>query len=186
MKCLEFHARLDAGDLATLDADARAHAAACADCARALAHAEQLEARLFSEFGSAPLAAVPHEFTDRLMARVEETPQLRLEPAALARSAAATLAAPAVAVPALAGVALLAFAATQGFDAGRISRAVTSAAEPLARVAADVVRPLPASGAAHEVAVAGLALAGLPLLAMAIAAAWQLGNVIADRTPRAL
>ena len=186
MKCLEFHVRLDAGDLATLDAEARAHAAACADCARALAHAEQLEALLAAEFASAPLAAVPHEFTDRLMARVEATPQLRWDPAALARSAGSALAAPAIAVPALAGVALLAFAATQGFDAARISRAVTSASEPLARVAAELVRPLPTSGAAHEVAVAGLALAGLPLLAVAIAAAWQLGNAIADRTPRAL
>ena len=186
MKCLDFHVRLDAGDLATLDAEARAHASACADCARALAHAEQLEALLVAELGPAPVAAVPHEFTDRLMALVEDAPQATLEPALLARSVAATFTAPAIAVPALAGAALLGFAATLGFDPARISATVLRTAEPLARLAGDLARPLPATGTAHDLAVAGLALSAVPLLALALAAAWQLGSVIADRTPRTL
>lgn len=186
MKCLEFHARLDAGDLDTLDAAARAHAAACPACARALADAEQLEALLGEELGPTPVAAVTHEFTDRLMARIEGTPQARLEPATLARSVAAAFATPMIALPALAGAGLLAFAASAGFDPTRIAATATTAGAPVARLFVELVRPLPASGTAHDIAVTSLALAAVPLVALAVAALWQLGQAIGERAPRAL
>ncbi len=186
MKCLEFHARLDAGDLDTLDTAARAHAAASPACARALADAEQLEVLLAEELGPTPVAAASHEFTDRLMARVEDTPQARLELATLARSVAAAFATPPIALPALAGAGLLALAASAGFDRAHITAAAASAGAPIARLAADVVRPLPASGTAHDIAITSLALAAVPLVALAVAALWQLGQAIGERTPRAL
>jgi hypothetical protein len=185
MKCLEFHERHDAGDLASLERDAREHAAACPDCARALAHAAALEAALDAELGGAP-APVGAHFTERLMARVEVMPQARLAPADLARAVAISFASPPIALAGLAGAALLALSAAAGFDPVRISAATVAAAAPLARLVDDLVRPLPAAGAAHELAVAGVLLAGLPLLVLLVGAAWQLGNLIGDRAPRAL
>jgi hypothetical protein len=185
MKCLEFHERLDAGDLASLDRDARAHAASCPDCALALEHAAALEAALGADLGGAPEVIGPH-FTERLMGRVEMMPQVRLAPAGLARAVAAGFASPPVALAGLAGAALLALSAAGGFDPRRITAAALAAAEPLARLAEAVVRPLPATGTAHDVAVAGLLLAVLPLFALLLAGAWQLGNAIAHRPPRPL
>jgi hypothetical protein len=185
MKCLEFHERLDAGDLASLERDAREHAASCPDCARALEQAAALEAVLDAELGGAPEPVGAH-FTERLMARVEVMPQARVAPADLLRAVTASFASPPIALAGLAGAALLALSAAAGFDPARISAAAVSAAAPLARLVDDLVRPFPATGAAHELAVAGVLLAGLPLLALLVAAAWQLGNLIGDRAPRAL
>jgi len=185
MKCLEFHERLDAGDLASLPRDAREHAASCADCARALEHAAALEAALVAELGGALEPVGPH-FAERLMARVEVMPQSRLAPADLARAVAASFASPPIALGALARTALLALSATTSFDPARISAVAVAAAAPLARFTDDLARPLPAAGPAHAIAVTGVLVAGLPLLGLLVVAAWQFGNLIGDRTPRAL
>lgn len=185
MTCLEFHRRLDAGDLATLGREAREHAASCPECARALAHAEALEAALESDLGGVPEAVGPH-FTERLMARVEVLPQSRVAPADLARAVATSFASPPIALSAIAAAALLGVAAASGFDPARIAARAATAGAPLARIVDDLVRRLPAAGAAHDVGIASLVLAALPLLALLVTAAWQLGTLIGGRAPRAL
>ena len=185
MTCLQFLERLDAGDLASLDADARAHADGCESCARALAHAVALEAALERAFASEPVSASP-EFVDRLMSRVERVPQVRLVPAEVARAAFAAFATPPIAISAFGAAALIGAAATFGFDSERMTAAATTAAAPLSRLVELLAHPLPSAGLAREMAVAGVLLGALPALALLVAAAWQLGNAIGERTPRAL
>jgi hypothetical protein len=188
MNCLHFHELLDAGEAASLlreDHEARTHAGSCEGCRRALDQAIALEAALAAAPADDLVAASP-DFTDRLMARVEVMPQARLAPADLARSMAAAFATPPVATSALAAAVLIGLAASAGFDPRRISAATTAAAAPLARLVEEISRPLPAAGLAHDVAVTGMLLAGLPLLAVFLGAAWQVGNLIGERTPRTL
>lgn len=185
MTCLQFLERLDAGDLASLGAEARAHAAGCTGCTRALAHAVSLEAALERAFASAP-APVSPEFVDRLMSRIERVPQVRLVPAEVARAAFAAFATPSIAISALGAAALLGGAAAFGFDSARMATAATTAAAPIGRLLELLAHPLPSAGLQREMAVAGLVLGALPALALLLAAAWQLGNAIGEKAPRAL
>lgn len=183
MNCDGFLLALEAGDAASLDRAALAHAESCAPCGRALAGAIALEralaARLAPEAGP-----VPAGFADRLMARVEHMPQARVSLADVARGALASFATPPLALSAAAAAALLGCAAAFGFDLGRLTETAGAAMAPLARVLDEVARPFAASGPAHGFALAGVVLAGLPLLAVLLAAAWQMGSLIGERAPR--
>lgn len=183
MNCGAFLLRLDAGDAGSLGADALAHAEGCELCGRALAQARALERALESHFAPEP-AGANREFTDRLMARVECLPQIRLAPAEVARATLAAFATPPLAVALAAAVALLGCAAANGFDPARIGAAVGAALAPFARVLDALARPLPASGLSADFAAAGLAVGVLPLAALLLAAAWRLGNLIGEKTPR--
>jgi hypothetical protein len=185
MNCGRFLLLLEGGDTRSLDAGALDHAAACELCGRALAEARDLEHSLEEHFAVGPMA-VPANFTDRLMARVETLPQVRLAPADIARATLSAFATPPIAASVAGAASLLGFAAAFGFDPARMSAVTATAMAPLARVLEGFGRPLPVSGVAYDVALAGLALAGLPVLAMLVAAAWLLGNAIGERSPRAL
>ena len=185
MNCGRFLLLLEAGDAGSLDREAIAHAEACELCGRALAEARALERALETHL-AAGAAPAPAGFTDRLMTRVERMPQSRLAPADVARATLAAFATPPIATSLAAAAALLGFAAANGFDPARMTAATAAAAAPFARVLGALTGPLPTTGLAGEFAMAGLVVAGLPILAVLLAAAWQLGNAIADRTPRAL
>jgi len=185
MNCGRFLLLLEGGDVRSLGAEALGHAASCELCGRALAEARSLEHSLAEHFAESP-ALVPADFTDRLMARVETMPQVRLAPADVARATLSAFATPPI-VASVAGAALLlGFAAAFGFDPARMSAVTAAAMAPIARALEGFAQPLPAGGLAYDVTLAGLALAGLPVLAMLVAAAWLVGNAIGERSPRAL
>jgi hypothetical protein len=185
MNCGRFLLLLEAGDTGSLDSAALGHAASCELCGRALAEARALERSLEAHLAGGP-GPVPADFTNRLMARVETMPQVRVAPADVVRATLAAFATPPIAASVAAAAALLGFAAAYGFDPARMSAAAGNAMAPLTRAFEGVARPLPASGLAYDFAVAGVLLAGLPVLAVLVAAAWQLGTAIGERTPRAL
>lgn len=185
MNCLEFLERLDAGDVASLDHDSRLHAKGCAGCRAALESATTLEAALLASFDEPAVPASP-EFVDRLMARVERTPQARPLPLEIARSTVAAFASPPIAAAAAGAVVLLGVAAAFGFDPRRVTEAVIATTAPAARMTETLLAPLPATGLAHDLVVGGLLCAALPLLAVLLAGAYQLGNLIGERAPRAL
>lgn len=185
MNCGQFLLHLEAGDAGSLDRDALAHAGACELCGRALAEARALERALEAHL-AAGASPVPDGFTDRLMARVERMPQARLAPADVARATLAAFASPPIATSLAAAAALLGFAWASGFDAARMNAAFAAVSAPLAGVLDGLLRPLPATGLAADIAVTSLLLACMPVLALLLAAAWHLGNLIGERTPRAL
>ena len=185
MNCGRFLLLLEGGDTRSLDREALGHAASCELCGRALAEARSLERSLEAHIADGP-ALVPTDFTDRLMARVETLPQIRVAPADVARATLSAFATPPIAASVAGAVALLGFAAALGFDPARMSAVTATAMAPFARALDGLARPLPAGGLAYDVALAGLALAGLPVLAMLVAGAWLLGNAIGEKTPRAL
>ena len=185
MNCGRFLLLLEGGDTRSLDPEALGHAASCELCGRALAEARALERSLEAHFADGP-APVPADFTDRLMARVETLPQVRLAPADIARATLSAFATPPIAASVAGAALLLGFAAALGFDPARMSAVTAAAMAPLARSLESFARPLPAGGIAYDVALTGLALAGLPVLAMLVAAGWLLGNAIGGRSPRAL
>ena len=185
MNCGRFLLLLDGGDARSLDPDALAHAASCELCGRALAEARSLERSLEEHFADGPML-VPADFADRLMARVETMPQVRLAPADVARATLSAFATPPIAASVVGAAALLGIAAALRFDPARMSAITAAAMAPFARVLEMLARPLPAGGLAYDVALAGMALAGLPVLAMLVAAAWLLGNAIGERSPRTL
>ena len=185
MNCGRFLLLLEGGDTRSLDPAALGHAASCELCGRALAEARALERSLEAHFADGP-AFVPADFTDRLMARVETLPQVKVAPADIARATLSAFATPPIAASLAGAVALLGFAAAFGFDAARMSAVTAAAMAPFARALESFARPLPANGLAYDVALGGLALACLPVLAMLVAAAWLLGNAIGEKTHRAL
>ncbi len=185
MNCGTFLLALEAGDAASLSREALAHAEGCTLCGRALAEARDLERALASHLSAAD-ETVPAGFTDRLMTRVERMPQVRLAPSDVARASLAALATPPIAVSLAVGVALLGFAAANDFDPVRIGAATGGALAPLARVADTVARPLTATGLSGVIADAGLVAGLLPLAAALLAAAWWLGRLIGEKSPRAL
>jgi len=185
MNCGRFLLLLDAGDAASLDREALAHAESCELCARALAEALALERELASHLGPAA-EAPPAGFADRLMARVERMPQSRLAPADVARATLAAFATPPIAASLAGAAALLGFAWANGFDAGRMTATTAAAAAPLAGLMNAVTRPLPTTGLAADLAVAGVLLAGVPVLLLLLGGAWLLGNLIGERAPRPL
>jgi hypothetical protein len=185
MNCGRFLLLLEAGDTGSLDATALGHAASCELCGHALAEARALERSLEAQFASGP-EPVPADFADRLMARVQSMPQVRVAPAEVARATLAAFATPPIAASVAGAAALLGFAVACRFDPARMSAASGAAMAPFARLLESVVRPLPAGGLAYDVTVAGLVLAGLPVLVVLVAAAWLLGNAIGERAPRAL
>jgi hypothetical protein len=185
MNCGRFLLLLEGGDTRSLDPGALDHAAVCELCGRALAEARAVESSLEAHFAEGP-APVPADFTDRLMARVETMPQARLLPADVARATLSAFATPPIAASVAGAASLLGFAAALGFDPARMSAVTATAMAPLARALEGLARPLPAGGVAYDFALAGLALAGLPVLAMLVAAAWLLGNAIGERSPRTL
>jgi hypothetical protein len=184
MTCGRFITLLDAGDTATLGAEALEHAANCEFCGRALAEARALEHAL--ERHLAASTTVPAAFTDRLMSRVEAMPQARLAPADVLRGMLAAFATPPIAASAIAAALLLGFAASAGFDLSVLAARAGVVTAPLTQLLEIVSRPLPTQGLAHDLAVASLVLAVLPLVALLTAAAWQVGNLIGERTPRTL
>ncbi len=185
MNCLEFQERLDTGDVASLDAAARAHAEGCAACRDTLERTVALEAALLADFREADEPASPG-FVDRLMARVELAPQSRVAPSEIARATLAAFATPPIAAAAAFAAALLGVAAAYGFDPQRMATAATAAAAPAARLVDRLAAPLPATGLAHELTLAGVLCAVVPLFAVLLAGAWRLGNLIGERSPRAL
>lgn len=176
---------LETQDTASLGPEALAHAEGCALCGRALAEARALERALTSHCAAGEEPA-PAGFTDRLMARVERMPQVRLAPADVARATLAAFATPPIAASLAAAAALLGFAAANGFDPGRIGAAAGIALAPFARVLDALAHPLPATGLAREIAGAGLVVGVFPLAALLIACAWWLGTLIGEKSPRAL
>lgn len=185
MNCGTFLLTLEAGDAGSLGREALEHAAACAVCGRALAEARDLERALEAHL-SAGADAAPAGFADRLMTRVERMPQVRLEPADVARATLASFASPPIAASLAAGAALLGFAAANGFDPARLGAATAAALAPVAGLLDRVTPPLPAAGLAGDAALAGLLLTALPLLALLVAAAWQAGTAISGRSARTL
>ncbi len=185
MNCGTFLLTLEAGDAASLGREALDHAAACEVCGRALAEARALERALEAHLAAGADAA-PAGFADRLMSRVERMPQAKLEPADVARATLGAFAAPPIAASLAAATALLGFAAANGFDPERLGAATAAAAAPVAGLLDRLASPLPTTGLAGGLAYAGILLAGLPLLALLVAAAWQAGTAISDRNARTL
>jgi len=71
MNCRELERWLDDGGAPERYVEAMAHARICAHCSAALGGLDELE-----ELLAQPLAVLPAGFTERLMARVAETPQV--------------------------------------------------------------------------------------------------------------
>ncbi len=69
MNCLEFERWLDEGDALHASGAALVHAAECARCARALAHARALEAALEQHFAGAPVEPSA-DFAARVLTRI--------------------------------------------------------------------------------------------------------------------
>lgn len=99
-----------------------AHAARCARCTNAFADARALERVLASGGGDGTTGA---RFTDNVMARVAVTPQVRVAPVAAPRSTWRDVVSLPVLASALSGLALLAVAASAGFDPARIAELLT-------------------------------------------------------------
>lgn len=185
MNCGTFLVTLEAGDAGSLGREALEHAEACEVCGRALAEARALERALEAHLAAGADAA-PAGFADRLMSRVERMPQAKFEPADVARATLAAFASPPIAASLAGAAVLLGFAAANGFDPARLGAATAAAAAPIAHLLDRVTSPLPSTGLAGGLASAGVLLAGLPLLALLVAAAWQAGAAIAGRTARTL
>ncbi len=105
-----------------LPEEAFRHAAHCARCTQAFADARSLERMLASEGGA---SAPGDRFTDTIMARVDATPQVRVAPVAVPRSTWRDLVNAPVLASAASAVALLALAASVGFDPARIAELLT-------------------------------------------------------------
>ena len=172
MNC-ELFARLlneTGGD--SLPEEAFVHAARCARCTAAFATARSLERVLASSGGSsAPLA----RFTDDIMARVAVTAQVRVAPLPAPRASWRDMVNAPVLAAALSGLALLALAASAGFEPARITDLLTPG------VASRLVWP-DFSLASADAQYAWWGVAG-SLAAIAIVAGWWFGSLWGeDRT----
>ena len=197
MNCLEFERLLDEGAPDALREAARAHAEACAVCARSLERARALESALdrhFAALASASEQAPLAGFTDRVLARVERGEARGVRwltlPDALpwwVRAAAEPGVALASVVAALMlwrGGELMALAR----DWSSVGRADASrwsawAASLRLDAAADAIRMVlaPAAGADWAVVV-GVTLGVAPLLGLLGWALWQAGERIGGGT----